>query len=180
LFLFLFEILMIILLILKRYFDSQPAADCCDINEYLFTFKHTDQVITSIYLPNRDYLIVCDSNKKLLVINCKTNEILVSKLLVKRPVKLISKSDESLIVIGDKTGDVYTFQIGQSPIEMEKEEIKIIMGHLSVLTDISFYKKEKFLITSDRDEKCRISHFPNCYNIDSYLLCHKEFDYFFF
>ncbi len=34
---------------------------------------------------------------------------------------------------------------------------------------------EKYLFTSDRDEKIRISHYPNTYNIHSYLLAHKEF-----
>ena len=36
-------------------------------------------------------------------------------------------------------------------------------------------ENERFLITSDRDEKIRISHFPNSYNIETYLLKHKEF-----
>ena len=34
---------------------------------------------------------------------------------------------------------------------------------------------ERFLLTSDRDEKIRISNFPNSYNIETYLLKHKEF-----
>ena len=35
-------------------------------------------------------------------------------------------------------------------------------------------KDQKFLITADRDEKIRISHFPNAYNIETFCLGHKE------
>ena len=31
------------------------------------------------------------------------------------------------------------------------------------------------MLTSDRDEKIRISHYPNAYNIETYLLKHNEF-----
>lgn len=49
------------------------------------------------------------------------------------------------------------------------------MGHLSMLLDLILTNDEKFLITCDRDEKIRISNYPNSYNIDSYLLTHREF-----
>ena len=31
------------------------------------------------------------------------------------------------------------------------------------------------VITCDRDEKVRASHYPNCYNIDRFYLGHKEY-----
>ena len=31
------------------------------------------------------------------------------------------------------------------------------------------------MVTADRDEKIRISHYPNSYNIHSYLMAHKEY-----
>ena len=34
---------------------------------------------------------------------------------------------------------------------------------------------ENFLVTSDRDEKIRISYFTNSYNIKSYLMGHREY-----
>ena len=59
--------------------------------------------------------------------------------------------------------------------DFEKNEVKLLMGHLSMLTDLKLANDERLLITSDRDEKIRISYWPNSYNIHSYLLSHKEF-----
>jgi WD40 repeat protein len=59
--------------------------------------------------------------------------------------------------------------------DYENNEIKLLMGHLSMLTDLRLTEDERFLITSDRDEKIRISHWMNSYNIKSFLLGHKEF-----
>ncbi len=74
-------------------------------------------------------------------------------------------------MIGDKTGDVYQMKLVGNFLE---NEIKPLMGSLSMLTDITLDSNEKHIITSDRDEKIRISCFPNSYSINSYLLGHKE------
>lgn len=49
------------------------------------------------------------------------------------------------------------------------------LGHLSMLLDILVTSDEKYIITADRDEKIRVSKFPNSYNIASYCLAHKKF-----
>ena len=44
-----------------------------------------------------------------------------------------------------------------------------------MLLDILVTTDENFVITADRDEKIRVSKFPNSYNIVSYCLGHKKF-----
>ena len=74
------------------------------------------------------------------------------------------------ISISDKSGDVFQFVI-----ESEEKEGKCILGHLSMLLDIKLSKCGKFIITCDRDEKIRVSHFPNAYNIHNFCLGHSDF-----
>lgn len=97
---------------------------------------------------------------------------LYKRSICKRASKLIHSNDEQSVLIGDKTGDVYVMKLDLD--NLDQCEVKLLMGSLSMLTDMRFYSNEKFLITSDRDEKIRVSCYPNSYNIDSYLLGHKE------
>jgi hypothetical protein len=53
-------------------------------------------------------------------------------------------------LIGDKTGDVYQMKLDDNFLE---NEIKLLMGSLSMLNDIRLDSNEKHIITSDRDEK---------------------------
>jgi tRNA (guanine-N(7)-)-methyltransferase subunit TRM82 len=71
---------------------------------------------------------------------------------------------------GDRSGDVYIYSL-----EAKADSGQLLMGHISLLLDMDMSPDEKFLVTCDRDEKIRVSHFPNCYNIQSYCLGHTEF-----
>lgn len=72
------------------------------------------------------------------------------------------------VVVADKSGDVFLFN-------PEKRNGDLILGHLSMLLDFLVTPDEQFIITCDRDEKIRVSSFPNAYNIVSYCLGHTEF-----
>jgi len=60
-----------------------------------------------------------------------------------------------------------------------ENEGEVICGHLSMLLDLCFLQDGKYLVTCDRDEKIRVSHYPNTYNIQvrkllkSYLLIRR-------
>jgi len=44
-----------------------------------------------------------------------------------------------------------------------------------MLLDLTLSACGKFIITCDRDEKIRVSHYPNSYNIHNFCLGHFEF-----
>ncbi len=68
----------------------------------------------------------------------------------------------------DKTGDVYRFK-------RDFSEGSLLLGHLSMLLDVAVSNCGKFVITCDRDEKIRVSSYPNAYNINNYCLGHTDF-----
>ncbi|XP_046144418.1 LOW QUALITY PROTEIN: tRNA (guanine-N(7)-)-methyltransferase non-catalytic subunit wdr4 [Osmia bicornis bicornis] len=51
----------------------------------------------------------------------------------------------------------------------------LLLGHLSMLLDVLITEDENYIITTDRDEKIRVSMFPNSYNIMCYCLGHQKF-----
>ena len=71
-------------------------------------------------------------------------------------------------MIPDKSGDVYAFKLS----EPESEHL---LGHLSMLLDILISPDNKYVLTCDRDEKIRVTHYPNAYNIRGFCLGHTEF-----
>jgi tRNA (guanine-N(7)-)-methyltransferase subunit TRM82 len=57
-------------------------------------------------------------------------------------------------------------------------ELKLLLGHVSMLTDVVVVEREgrSYIITSDRDEHIRISRgLPQTHVIEGYCLGHKEF-----
>jgi tRNA (guanine-N(7)-)-methyltransferase subunit TRM82 len=48
------------------------------------------------------------------------------------------------------------------------------MGNKSMITNISLSPDNKYLAISDKDEKIRITSYPNTYNIITYCFGHTE------
>lgn len=123
--------------------------------------------------PNGLLLAVTTSGQKaLLIYECRPEHAkLVSIRSLARASSAINfAADNKTLLITDKTGDCYLFDC-----ENYKQPGKLILGHLSVVYDVLLTPDEKFVITSDRDDKIRVSNFPNCFEIEGYCLGHREF-----
>ncbi|XP_055844755.1 tRNA (guanine-N(7)-)-methyltransferase non-catalytic subunit wuho [Episyrphus balteatus] len=110
--------------------------------------------------------------KALLLYQCRPEHAkLVSVRSLARASSAISFSaNDKQLLVTDKTGDCYLFDC-----ENYQQPGKLILGHLSVVYDVLLTPDEKFVITCDRDDKIRVSNFPNCCEIEGYCLGHKEF-----
>lgn len=96
-------------------------------------------------------------------------KILSTKTL-KRVMCASFSDDGSSIFAGDRAGDVYKFSTFD-----EKIQPLLLLGSVSILTDLVFSEDRKFMITADRDEKIRINRYPQTYEIVHFCLGHTEF-----
>lgn len=115
------------------------------------------------------FLAVATDQKQLIVFRDKKQ---VNKAVLSRKASKMTftNTDSGFLVVADKNGDVYSLDISKPD-----SEPKLILGHLSMLLDICLTTDDRFVLTADRDEKIRVSHFPNSYNIETFCLGHIDF-----
>ena len=101
--------------------------------------------------------------------------LLNQQTLVRKASCVTFSSDGRCVLVGDKNGDVYSVTADPGTITGQETAPRLVLGHLSQLLDIVISCEGDRVITADRDEKVRVSRFPNCYNIDNYCLGHTEF-----
>jgi len=127
-------------------------------------------MITSLaFSEDGRYFVVCTNRKQLCLYETKDLRLLSNRTLT-RAASRVRFSPNNDIVIADKAGDAYLFSTS-GPTETGT----LILGHLSMLLDVLITQDMKYVLTTDRDEKIRVSMFPNCYNIVSYCLGHAKF-----
>lgn len=83
---------------------------------------------------------------------------------------LIFSKDSKVLLVADKSGDCYKYDC----INFE-EEPQLLLGHLSIVYDVLWTPNSKYIITCDRDDKIRITNYPETHDIHGYCLGHKEF-----
>jgi len=147
--------------------EDEKKADEAGDNEVDNKMRITSSAIS----PCGTLLALSDDYKQLTVWQVKAGcvELKYQQELVRKGVRILFSNDSTNILVADKNGDVYLF------MSSGNTEAKLILGHLSMLLDIAISKDGKFVLTADRDEKIRVSRFPNSYNIHNFCLGHKEF-----
>ncbi|XP_067007038.2 tRNA (guanine-N(7)-)-methyltransferase non-catalytic subunit wdr4 [Anabrus simplex] len=116
------------------------------------------------------WLAVCSSNKQLSLWSADNRSLLSNRVLTRTASKVKFTPSGRGVVVADKSGDAYLYSV-QNP----ESEGDFLLGHLSMLLDVLITSEENYIITCDRDEKIRVSLFPNSYNIQSFCLGHTEF-----
>lgn len=142
-----------------------------DLNRNLIKFTPNGQKL-AINGQNKQIYIYIPSNYE----TTKTYWELQRIITVKKRASAIDLTND-VILIADKSGDVYKTDLSnETNLILTADDC--IMGHLSMLLDIAFIRtkeNEDFILTADRDEKIRLSYYPNAYNIQGYCLGHTEF-----
>lgn len=128
-------------------------------------------VFAGIHLsPCGKWLAAYSSSKQLLLWETEKWTLVSERYMAKAATSLKFSPDGLAVVIVDKAGDSVKFSVQSLSSDGE-----VILGHLSMLLDVIITPDSKYIITCDRDEKIRVSLYPNAYNIISYCLGHREF-----
>ena len=72
------------------------------------------------------------------------------------------------VLVGDKSCDIYKY-------DLETGACSLLFGHISLLLQMKISPLESSILTCDRDEKVRVTNYPSVYNIQTFLLGHREF-----
>lgn len=84
-----------------------------------------------------------------------------------------SANTNHIVVVGDLAGDSYAYSLNNEK-GRQKLPPRLLLGHTaSMLTGVQIINHR--IVTSDRDEKIRISYFPKTYAIEGYLLGHTAY-----
>uniref|UniRef100_A0A182VR96 tRNA (guanine-N(7)-)-methyltransferase non-catalytic subunit wuho n=1 Tax=Anopheles minimus TaxID=112268 RepID=A0A182VR96_9DIPT len=75
------------------------------------------------------------------------------------------------VLIGSDKSDCFEFDV----LGKSEQKSKWILGHMSQILGIAVNDDERLIITCDRDEKIKVSSYPECHNIECYCLGHLEY-----
>ncbi|KAG1701980.1 hypothetical protein DVH05_010470 [Phytophthora capsici] len=82
--------------------------------------------------------------------------------------KLPTGETKYAVIVGQKTGEAVAV-----PFPDVDRDLKTLLGHTtSMVTHVAVNHDSSLLLTADRDEKLRVSRFPNAAIIESYCLGH--------
>lgn len=116
---------------------------------------------------------IARSDKSLQIFRGK--ELVVSYVTPKRVSSLYFtkvQNDLTVVVMGDLAGDAIAYPIDKN--DENKSIGRLLLGHTaSMLTKVMVHNE--WILTADRDEKIRISQFPETHRIHGYLLGHLAF-----
>ncbi|KAF7493170.1 tRNA (guanine-N(7)-)-methyltransferase non-catalytic subunit wuho [Sarcoptes scabiei] len=129
---------------------------------------------------------ICDSEKNLCIFDSTKNFIQVKHIRLRRnaiKIQFLCFQNKNFVLVADKSGNIYQFdgRPDESAIFEDNglgdnfTSGELLLGHCSMLLDFIVTENKDYIISADRDEKIRISHYPNTYNILSYCLGHRDF-----
>ncbi|KAI8813828.1 WD40-repeat-containing domain protein [Cladochytrium replicatum] len=115
-------------------------------------------------------MVIARDDKVLACWSTSDWKVIATRSAPKRVNAMIFPEDDAVMILADKFGDVYRHDF-DNPTSKER----LLLGHVSMITDMVLTQDRKFVITSDRDEKIRVSKYPFTFSILTFCLGHKEF-----
>jgi len=147
---------------------TQPEDEAKRINVNISS--PTAQVIDGVFSNDGQRFTVLLSSKRCLLFD---NEWRMERewTLAKTPTAILFDSSGGFVLVADRAGNVTRYSVEGHG----EEEGELLLGHLSMLLAMRLSPDGRHLVTADRDEKVRISRYPQTYLIEHYSLAHSSF-----
>ncbi|KAK2958549.1 putative tRNA (guanine-N(7)-)-methyltransferase subunit TRM82 [Blattamonas nauphoetae] len=139
--------------------------------------------LASHLLHNTPWVILSTDQKELIAFNTQTKEQHHLKI-PKKVAQITGTSSGEMIICADKQGEIYMLPLSAFFVHLQPTsettdskphpKITYLLGHKSAITAISLSPDDKYLATADKDEKIRVSHFPNTHEIASFCFGPSE------
>eukprot|EP01132_Coremiostelium_polycephalum_P010991 gene10991-13466_t len=168
-----------------------------------YSIDNSDQhkgLIRSIeFSYNRKYLLTSSLDKSIKIwslesVNTADNNTNIKCLKTlntnKKIISSIFTGNDESVLVSDKCGDVFTYSLVDDSKnkslsnakenkltkqdERENDE-NLSFGHYSSIVDLKLSKCFNYLFSADRDEKIRISKYPNTFDIERFCLGHSKY-----
>lgn len=129
--------------------------------------------------PDNNYVAVSTRQKYVYIFKLESRTPLllvqVAKVVLSRVSNRIRfTADSRQLVVADKTGDCFLWKF-QDSSSADGTGLVPVCGHLSMVMDVFFNEDQSALITCDRDEKIRVTAYPDTHNLLAYCMGHREY-----
>ncbi|KAJ1644349.1 hypothetical protein J3B02_001382 [Coemansia erecta] len=138
-----------------------------------------EAIRAACFSRNGALFAVCTNEKAILIYETASWSLKRRLVSEKRTNALCFDPESKYLITGDKFGDCHRISVDNSNDNdngNDNDKPEILLGHVSILCSVGFsYGSKPYILTCDRDEKLRVSKYPNAYNIQAFGLGHREF-----
>ena len=141
-------------------------ADCTSGSLIECAQPHSERV-SALASDGGRLMVTGGEDKKLVVWEIPSMTVRSQVTTEKKIISVVLDPSGSSVIFAEKAGEVFRMPVADTSTKAEH-----LLGHISSLTDMAMSPTGGRILTADRDEKIRISHYPQAYEIDSYCLGH--------
>ncbi|KHJ93285.1 hypothetical protein OESDEN_06806 [Oesophagostomum dentatum] len=134
-----------------------------------------------------DKLLICASSKIFLASrlqeDSRTLRLRRGFRIPKAPTSITFDQDNSHIIVGDRAGNVCRYTVEENEksgyVDMNGEdspyEGEPLSSAITMVLDVAVSEDGRFLLAADRDEKIRVSRYPQAFVVQSFCLGHSAY-----
>ncbi|KAK1931404.1 tRNA (guanine-N(7)-)-methyltransferase non-catalytic subunit wuho [Phytophthora citrophthora] len=154
----------------KKKQATQPAPPANRITTLQLFQPQGSELLALLFLVDERRLVHYELNLKAetLVLKASRSVPRSATCMAVGHLKLPTGETKYAVIVGQKTGEAVAV-----PFPDVDRDLKTLLGHTtSMVTHVAVNHDSSLLLTADRDEKLRVSRFPNAAIIESYCLGH--------